>query len=574
QNEKENENPNENNDMNNQDKDKNSQNNVNGEEEAQEDILQINPEYKPEYPNTWSDGAFHIVINHCYNCHQHKTTTRHMEYSFIDKFNEIGNAIHSIFPNVYIIGNYDEIEYYGSFDVYLHGIGPVFDNKHRFFIYKKSNSNKFPTTNEIWDKWIALSIVYGSSVNMERAQRQFTIENTLSKPSKYYHEFPIDYSEDALKAKNEAFKKKPQEQKIDANNTQFYCTNWGCGQIFVQSNNTPVSCIYHPGIWQFGSYNGYWPECWSCCEGTWDSPGCTQNYHKGVIAKERIMWCWHHGEINTFTKHPDSACGAYFTKDSTEGCLYHPGYFKNGQWTCCKGGDKFGKGCHSTNHETVEYPSDEAKLYFYPKPVNNPGIMKGVTSVKNKKVETVGELICKCDYYKEIKVVFQTTKTKLELLLVKQQKELTEPKYCLNWACEKVFYEKDYEKGLIKNCRSHSGKWDHGCTGTKMSDYVDELKNGPKEGKQKIIWWKPHWTCCQGDWSSKGCRWTRHHGPWISSLGKGYKRYCWPNIRWKWSFNKVITDWWRKTLVQYTYEEDKVRNIWNTFYKEKQDRVM
>ena len=32
------------------------------------------------YPDDWNMGAFELVINHCFNCHKHKTTTRHYEF--------------------------------------------------------------------------------------------------------------------------------------------------------------------------------------------------------------------------------------------------------------------------------------------------------------------------------------------------------------------------------------------------------------------------------------------------------------------------------------------------------------
>jgi hypothetical protein len=37
-------------------------------------------ELEPRYPEDWNQGAFEVIINHCYDCHKHKTTTRHYEY--------------------------------------------------------------------------------------------------------------------------------------------------------------------------------------------------------------------------------------------------------------------------------------------------------------------------------------------------------------------------------------------------------------------------------------------------------------------------------------------------------------
>ena len=75
-------------------------------------------------------------------------------------------------------------------------------------------------------------------------------------------------------------------------------------------------------------------------------------------------------------------------------------------------------------------------------------------------------------------MVYPNLKTKFELLKVKYEKEINEPRYCMNYTCESIFYEKMYEKGEILNCCCHPGKWDHGCTGTKLVDYYNELYNG------------------------------------------------------------------------------------------------
>ena len=530
------------------------------EEEEQEEPN----EYDPDFPDTWAEGAFEVVINHCYNCHQHSTTTRHMEFPFVDKFNKIASEIKEVFPNCVVVGNYDDLEYYGVFDVYVHGLGPVFDDKSRYFLYKKNKAGKFPTGTEIVDKLVALAMIYGSSINMESAQLQYLKGDKIGKKSKFFHEYPCEYSEMAEKVKKQYLNSNKKPPKIDENYDEFWCMNWGCGKIFVQAKNTPKCCTYHPGVWQFGSYNGYWPECWSCCEGEWDSEGCTLGYHKGVKKDERVYLCLNHGEINPNTNHPDNACGKYFSMKENDGCQYHPGYVRNGNWTCC-GGDKSGPGCVKGAHVSAEYPDPKAKLYFYPKPVANPGIVNSISSQNKHEPISVGKLICKCDYFKKIDVVFTSTRTKMELLKAKREKELNEPRYCMNWGCETIFSEKDYEKGEIRNCCCHTGKWDHGCTGTKMVEYAEELESNQK----KVILWKPHWTCCHRDWGEKGCKMTRHRGPLISSLGPNYKRYCWPSERLKLSFSKVITDRWRTTLEKYTYGEPKVRGIVDKYFKDK-----
>lgn len=183
------------------------------QEQQEEQLNEEHNEYDPEYPDNWADGAFELVINHCYECHTHSTTTRHYEYTFVDKFNKMGNEIKSVFPNVNLIGNYDDLDYFGQFDIYLHGLGPVFDEKSRFFLFKKNKSGRFPNPTEIIDKLVALAMIYGSSLNMESAQMQFLNEQTIGKRSKFCHEFPCELSEKAEEAKKESMKPKPQRIK-------------------------------------------------------------------------------------------------------------------------------------------------------------------------------------------------------------------------------------------------------------------------------------------------------------------------------------------------------------------------
>ena len=379
----------------------NKQNETNNEEK----------EWKPEYPENWADGSFELIINHCYKCEDHTTTTRHMEFQFVDKFNEICEGIKNMFPNAKVYGNYNDLEYYGCFDVFIHGIGPFFDNKGRYFLFKKNARGRFPHITELTDKLVALSMVYGGSINMEKAQVQFNSENIsiIGKKSKYIHEYPAILSPKAEEIKNRYYNSKSRlNSKIDMNTTKFICTNWGCGKEFVQAHNTNKSCLYHSGVWQFGSINGYWPECWSCCEGDWDSEGCTIGYHKGIKKDEKMYLCLNYGELNPSTKRPDSACGKYFIEGAESGCFYHTGYLKKGMFTCC-GGDKESKGCFEDKHQTKKYPDIKAKLYFYPKPIINPGIKNKITDKKEEPNQqfNIGDQICKCDYFKKITVPYK-----------------------------------------------------------------------------------------------------------------------------------------------------------------------
>ena len=63
-----------------------------------------------------SNNAIEDEINNIYNCHEHIIAISHMKFEFIDKFDGILFAIMSYFPKSIIIGNYDDLEYFWSYD--------------------------------------------------------------------------------------------------------------------------------------------------------------------------------------------------------------------------------------------------------------------------------------------------------------------------------------------------------------------------------------------------------------------------------------------------------------------------
>jgi hypothetical protein len=167
--------------------------------------------FDPKYPKNWNQGQIEVVINHCYNCNKHRNTTKHWEYQFIDKFNEVGAAIIELFPKAIIIGNLDPMENFGLFDVYLRGIGlPTDDYMERYFIYKKSEVLKFPTTNDITDKLVALSILFGSSLNIQSAQAK-VIRNDEKLPQT--HSYPYELPDANAKAIEEIKNKENEERE-------------------------------------------------------------------------------------------------------------------------------------------------------------------------------------------------------------------------------------------------------------------------------------------------------------------------------------------------------------------------
>jgi len=115
----------------------------------------------------------------------------------------LGNSIKEVFPNINILGNPDKIDHLGCFDVYIRGVGPHLDENGRYFLYSKKFTRKFPTKREVVDKLITLSMLYGSSCNMEAAQAQYikAYSSYLPKQSPAMHEHPANLSEEAEKEK-------------------------------------------------------------------------------------------------------------------------------------------------------------------------------------------------------------------------------------------------------------------------------------------------------------------------------------------------------------------------------------
>ena len=94
----------------------------------------------------------------------------------------------------------------------------------RYFLFKKNARGRFPRITELTDKLVALSMVYGGSINMEKAQSQFILENNsiIGKKSKYFHESPAVLTPKAEEIKNRYYNSKSRlNSKIDMNTTKF-----------------------------------------------------------------------------------------------------------------------------------------------------------------------------------------------------------------------------------------------------------------------------------------------------------------------------------------------------------------
>ena len=107
----------------------------------------------------------------------------------------------SIFPCAKVIGNHYKRDYLGNFDVFLVGIGTSMDEKARFYLFQKNKENRFPNNEEISDRLVALSMLFGSSVNIHTTQKQFkkAYPELSRRPSLLIHSHPAEISKEGLK---------------------------------------------------------------------------------------------------------------------------------------------------------------------------------------------------------------------------------------------------------------------------------------------------------------------------------------------------------------------------------------
>jgi hypothetical protein len=122
--------------------------------------------------------------------------------------------------------------------------------------------------------------------------------------------------------------------------------------------------------------------------------------HRGVPKNAPAKQCINHGEQNPYSIYPDSFCGKTFIPvqkkpewkrtaaddDEESGkmqCLIHSGYLrvnkitKEKRWSCCGEDGEEAPPCSEGTHKMAEWPEEEAKLYFYNKPIVTPsGITK------------------------------------------------------------------------------------------------------------------------------------------------------------------------------------------------------
>jgi hypothetical protein len=180
-----------------------------------------------------------------------------------------------------------------------------------------------------------------------------------------------------------------------------------------------------------------------------------------------------HGDPNPKSVYPDSFCGKPFTVDAhgkiidDEPCKYHTGYYivKNkksgdGIWSCCHAEEREGSACTESSHRFVNYPDEEAKKYFFDRHLKNPS--DNWKRSKDKQMKTEFEIYGRfCGYFRKpvAYIPKNPKKPKVHLTADEEKKLNVKDKFCLNWACGKIFKNLTNHK---KACKCHPGKWDFG----------------------------------------------------------------------------------------------------------------
>ena len=287
--------------------------------------------------------------------------------------------------------------------------------------------------------------------------------------------------------------------------------------------------------------------------------GCTRGYHKGVPKSEFTRLCINHGDPNPDSIYPDSFCGCPFkeiekkpewqqTEEDKEAacqCKIHPGYLKvdkrlgTAEWTCCNG-EAEAEPCTTQEHTFAEFPDEEAKKYFYDKPLKPIGDYTKQKAVANE-FELYGRF---CGVFRESKTYIEKNPPEKPYISNDEKKKMDQlDKVCLNWACGKTYKEANNHN---KACRCHTGRWDFGnsvrsCQDTSSSDLM----------------WEPHWTCCRQPWDSEGCTKMRHRGVYTEIYEETKREFQWPDPNAQIYFKKKISTLWRRKMEQQCdYDEE------------------
>lgn len=128
----------------------------------------------------------------------------------------------------------------GCFDVYVRGIGPVNkrDSQGRYYLFKKSQANRYPTARELTDTLTLLVLLYGDSEKVGKAQQDFkrSYGYLIPKAAIGCHEHPAEMPETVMKQPEiKKNVKMPGDRPM-------ICKNWGCGKEYTEDRNEKYAC--------------------------------------------------------------------------------------------------------------------------------------------------------------------------------------------------------------------------------------------------------------------------------------------------------------------------------------------
>lgn len=289
--------------------------------------------------------------------------------------------------------------------------------------------------------------------------------------------------------------------------------------------------------------------------------GCRKGFHRGVPKTEYARLWINHGEPNPDSIYPDSFCGKPFTdpekkpewqitqqdRDDRLQCFIHTGYLKVDkriglwQWTCW-GEDKDSGPCSKMEHKSAEFPDEEAKKYFYDKPLKSIGSIASGKNVANE-FELYGRF---WGLYRNTKQYVPKNPPEVVHISRDEQKKLDQlDQVCLHWGWGKTFKEANNQK---RSCLCHTGRWDFG----------NSVKGCSNTASDNLMW-DPHWTCCRKDWSDPGWKRMKHKGVYLETYEKIKREYQWPDVRAQIYFKKRISFLWRKKMMELCdYDEEQL----------------
>lgn len=129
-------------------------------------------------------------------------------------------------------------------------------------------------------------------------------------------------------------------------------------------------------------------------------------------------------------------------------------------WTCCQGEARETAPCAEDKHRFAEWPDEEAKKYYYDRPLKYPGDPKTMTGKGD--FELFGRF---SGFFRNTTIVPYQAKNpgRPPALSADEEKKINnKDRYCLNWACRKIFKQINNHK---KACLCHPGRWDFGYSG-------------------------------------------------------------------------------------------------------------